>query len=593
MPRYPQELVEEVRVATDIVELIGSYLPLKQKGNNYWGLCPFHHEKTASFSVSPDKQLYYCFGCGASGNAYSFVMQMDNVDFPEAVRKLAERAHIPLPEEAETPAAQAARQLRERLLAMHSAAGRFYYECLHGPEGREALEYLQKRQISPALARKFGLGYAPGRERLVRYLTEQGYTQTELEKSGLVLPGREGGPLRDRFFNRLMFPIFDGGGRCIGFGGRVLGKSEPKYLNSPETELFNKSKNLYGLHFAKKTRSRELILVEGYMDLLAIVQAGFPNVVAGLGTALNGEHVKVLQKVCDAVILLYDSDEAGQNAARRAIPLLLAGGLSVRVAAVPDGKDPDEFIKAHGPAAFARVIANAQSHTAFAISCIRKNYNLENPEHITAFATEVSKLLSELPNPIEAEVYAREVAQETGVSVETLLGQVKRLRDREEEAFAQKAEKERLRRYDRVEKTGTEAVPKGVLAAQKDLLARCAAHPELFRRVLEYLGPEDFLTPVLRRVAELMVDCLKQDLSILPAELVNHFSDLDEQKLVSGLFAQRLQPLDTEAQKKALKEEILLIKRAKLEKDMETADILELKALLEQRKEWDRKEIDL
>ena len=592
MPRYAPELVEEIRVATDIVDLVSTYVPLKQKGNRYWGLCPFHHEKTASFSVNPEKQLYYCFGCGASGNAYGFLMQMENIDFPEAVRRLAERAHIPLPEEAETPAEMAARALKERLKEMHSAAGRFYYECLHGPEGRVALTYLENRQISPAIARRFGLGYAPGREQLRRHLEGLGYTATELEKSGLFLPGREGGPLRDRFYERLMFPIFDGNGRCIGFGGRILGKGEPKYLNSPETVIFNKSQTLYGLHFAKKTRKRELILVEGYMDLLTVVQAGFPNVVAGLGTALNQEHVRVLQKVCDSVILLYDSDEAGRKAAQRAIPLLLAGGLGVRVASVPDGKDPDEFIKAHGPQAFARVIAAAQSHTAFAIDCIRRNYNLQNPEHLTAFATEVAHLLAQLPNPIEAEVYAREVAQETGLLVETLLGQAKKERDRQEAAFAQKAEKQRLRLYEQTPAPAAETA-KGVLEAQKDLLATCVEDEALFGRVLQYLSPADFPTPALSHLAELMADCLAQDLSMVPGELVNHFTDPEEQRLISGLFARKREPLAPDEQKKALREEILLIKRAKLEKDMESADILRLQALVEQKKKLDHLDIEL
>ena len=346
---YPDDVIEEVRTRNDIVDVISQYVNLKKKGANYFGLCPFHNEKTASFSVNSEKQFYYCFGCGAAGNVFSFLMEMENLDFPEAMKKLAERAHINLPEPEKSAQVIAAEQTKQRLFDIHTAAGRYFYDCLQEKQGEQARAYLTKRQMDPRMARKFGIGYSPDSyDALFKHLKEKGFTLSDILKSGLVLENKDGKGYHDRFRGRLMFPIFDVQGRVVGFGGRILAKGEPKYLNSPETILFSKSRNLYGLNFAKAAKKRELILVEGYMDMLSIYQAGFKNVVASLGTAFNNDHARTLKRFADDVILLYDSDEAGTNAALRAIPVLVKNGFRVKVTQVPDGKDPDEFIKKYG-----------------------------------------------------------------------------------------------------------------------------------------------------------------------------------------------------------------------------------------------------
>ncbi|MBR5122437.1 MAG: DNA primase [Anaerotignum sp.] len=435
--RYPREVIDEVRLQNDIVEVISQYVPLKQKGNSYFGLCPFHNEKTASFSVNSEKQFYYCFGCGAAGNVFSFLMEMENMEFPEAIKKLAERAHIDLPEPEKSAQVVAAEQAKQRLFDIHTTAGRYFYECLQEKQGEEARGYLTKRQMDPRIARKFGIGYSPDSyDALFKHLKEKGFTVSDILKSGLVLENKDGKGYHDRFRGRLMFPIFDVQGRVVGFGGRILAKGEPKYLNSPETILFNKSRNLYGLNFAKAAKKRELILVEGYMDMLSIYQAGFHNVVASLGTAFNNDHARTLKRFADDVILLYDSDEAGTNAALRAIPVLVKNGFRVKVTQVPDGKDPDEFIKAKGAAEFSRLLINAVHYISFEIACIQRKYNLKNPEHRVRFATEAAETLAKLDSEIERNVYLGEVSRVTGVEEKAIRAEIDKLLRKEDEDYA-------------------------------------------------------------------------------------------------------------------------------------------------------------
>ena len=375
---YPQELIDEIRIQNDIVSVISEYITLKPKGSSYFGLCPFHNESTPSFSVSADKQFYYCFGCGESGNVYGFIMKMENCDFPEAVKRLADRARIPLPEPEYSAEAARKEKLKQQIYDMHRQAGRYYYAALHSRNGEKALEYLNRRGVEPEIQKKFGIGYAPqGRDNLYKYLSSKGFDREAMVKSGLVMESKDGRGLYDRFFNRLMFPIFDIQGRAIAFGGRIIDKGEQKYLNSPETAVFSKSRTLYGMNFAKAARKREIILVEGYMDMISIYQAGFPNVVAGLGTAFNGEHAATLRKLADSVILLYDSDEAGTRAALRAIPVLVGGGFDVKVTQVTGAKDADEFIKKYGRDAFGKLIVDAVSYITFRINVAKKYYNMK------------------------------------------------------------------------------------------------------------------------------------------------------------------------------------------------------------------------
>ena len=563
---YPQEILEEVRVRNDIVDVISEYLPLKQKGTSYFGLCPFHNEKTPSFSVSSERQFYYCFGCGAAGNVYTFIMQMENDTFPEAVKRLADRVHITLPQPQYTQQAKEQELQRQRLFDLHKKAGRFFYEKLHEPVGEQARAYLQKRQMNDNIQKKFGIGYAPkGQQELYQYLQKQGFSQQELQKSGLIIERKEEKGYFDRFRNRLMFPILDIQGRVIGFGGRILSQGEPKYLNSPETLLFNKSKNLYGLNFAKNTRKREIILVEGYMDMISLYQAGFRNVAASLGTAFNQEHAKVLKKYADSVILLYDSDDAGTMAAQRAIPILTQNGFYVKVLQVPNGKDPDEFIKQSGAKAFSRLLANAQHYITFQIQCLKKQYDLTQPQQKVEFTTKTANILSKLDNDIERNVYTNEISNMTGISQQAIENEIVKIIKKENEMFTQNAQQKRKTQYyqnnkDLITKSS------GTFAAQRDILFLCASNIQVFNKIKTILSAEDFTEEIYKKVYE-KIDLLHQKSAVVfPAELVNYFELPEEQKIVTEIFAVALQYKSTKEIEKALTEEVKTLKRTSLDK---------------------------
>ncbi len=557
---YPRELIDEIRLQNDIVDVISGYVPLKQKGGSYFGLCPFHNENTPSFSVSADKQLYYCFGCGASGNVISFIMQAENCDFPEAVKRLADRAHIKLPEPEYSEEVKQEENLKTRLRDMHAEAGRFYYSILQTDEGRKAAEYLDKRQISTAIRRKFGLGYAPnGRDRLYKHLLAKGYKKNDILRSGLVLEDKNNGGIKDRFYNRLMFPIFDVRGRAVGFGGRILDKGEPKYLNSPETLIFNKKQNLYGLNFAKEAKKKELVIVEGYMDMITIYQAGFKNVAASLGTAFNKEHTKTLKNVATDVILIFDSDEAGTKAALRAIPVLVSGGFKVKVCQVPNGKDPDEFIKQNGSEAFARLLVDAESYVTFRIKCAGKNYNLENTEQKIDYLTEVAKILSEIDSNIERDVYLKEVAAKTGIDGSSIEKEIYKLKYKENEAFRKKSEAEKKRLY---ESGGAYlSGAKGTLQAQQNILYVCATNPRAYEKIKKFMSPDDYIDSVYKKLAEIIYRMNENNEDIVPADMVNLFMTVEEQKRVSEVFSVKFRYENIKELEKALNEEVILLKK--------------------------------
>ena len=562
---YPRELIEEIRLQNDIVGVISGYVPLKQKGSSYFGLCPFHNEHTPSFSVSADKQLYYCFGCGASGNVISFIMQAENCDFPEAVQRLAERAHITLPEPEYSEDMRREEDLKARLRNMHSEAGRFYYSILQSEEGEKARAYLDKRKIEPSIRRKFGLGYSPsGRDRLYKYLLSKGYDKTDILRSGLALEDKNNGGIKDRFYNRLMFPIFDLRGRAIGFGGRVTDKGEPKYLNSPETLIFNKKQNLYGLNFAKEAKKKEIMLVEGYMDMITLYQAGFKNVAASLGTAFNTEHTKALKKVAADVILIFDSDEAGTKAALRAIPPLVKGGFKVRVLQVPGSKDPDEFIKENGSEAFAKLLLDAESYVTFRIKCAQKKYNLDNTEQKIDFLTEVAGILSEIDSDIERDVYLKEVAEKTAIDPNAIEGEILKLRRRQNESFRAKAEAERKRLYDAKTPVPFEST-KGVKLAQQSILYICSSNMRAYAAIKKTISPQDFADGVYIKLAEIIYDMNDKNEHIVPADIVSLFTDPAEQRLVSEVFAVRIEYENEKELEKALNEEIYLLKKLKID----------------------------
>ena len=582
--RYPREIIDEVRLQNDIVEVISQYVPLKQKGSSYFGLCPFHNEKTASFSVNSDKQFYYCFGCGAAGNVFSFLMEMENLEFPEAMKKLAERAHITLPEPERSAQAIAAEQAKQRLFEIHTLAGRYFYDCLQEKQGEQAREYLARRQMDPRIARKFGLGYSPDSyDALFRHLKEKGFTVSEILKSGLVLENKDGNGYHDRFRGRLMFPIFDVQSRVVGFGGRILAKGEPKYLNSPETVLFSKSRNLYGLNFAKEARKRELILVEGYMDMLSIYQAGFRNVVASLGTAFNQDHARTLKRFADEVILLYDSDEAGTNAALRAIPVLVKNGFRVKVTQVPDGKDPDEFIKAKGAAEFSKLLLNAVHYISFEIACIQRKYNLKNPEHRVRFATEAAEILAKLDSEIERNVYLSEVSRVTGVEESAIRSEMHKLIRKEEDAFRLEAEKrqQNLKSYTAEGKR----VEKGLLEAQRSLLYYAAKQQSIYEILRQNIVEDDFTEDVFCRVFYFIGELWREAGNVFPADLVSRFEDTKEQKIATEVFAMQLPVENVVDVEKAINEQVRRLKKTKLEQRMASAATAEeIQQLVEEKR---------
>ena len=376
--RYPEEVIEEVRMRNDIVDVISGYVKLQRKGSNYFGLCPFHNEKSPSFSVSPGKQMYYCFGCGAGGNVITFIMEYENYSFTEALNLLAERAGVALPKQEYSPEARAQEDPKKNLLEINKLAANYFYYQLKHPQGKAGYDYLKNRQLTDDTIRHFGLGFAnKTSDDLYRFLKDKGYPDSLLKETGLVTIEERGA--HDKFWNRVMFPILDVNNRVIGFGGRVMGDGTPKYLNSPETRLFDKSRNLFGLNYARTSREKYMLICEGYMDVIAMHQAGFTNSVASLGTAFTSQHASLLKRYTDQVVLTYDSDGAGVKAALRAIPILKDVGMSVKVLNMRPYKDPDEFIKNLGADAFRQRIEEAKNSFLFEIDVLKGQYDMEDP----------------------------------------------------------------------------------------------------------------------------------------------------------------------------------------------------------------------
>ena len=417
---YAEELVEEVRERNDIVDVIGSYVKIQRKGSSYFGLCPFHSEKSPSFSVSPQKQMYYCFGCGAGGNVLTFVMQYENYTFQEALKFLADRAGIKLPQQEYSREEKRQQDLRSKILELNKMAAKYFYYQLRTKNGAQAMIYLKGRQLSDETMNRFGLGFANKYSNdLYNYLKSKGVSDELLKESGLVNADEKHG-MYDKFWNRVIFPIMDVNGKVIGFGGRVMGDGKPKYLNSPETKVFDKSRNLYGLNIARTSRKNYLLVCEGYMDVISLHQAGFTNAVASLGTALTEKHAALLKRYTEEVILTYDSDDAGVRAALRAVPIVKAAGLSAKVLHMEPYKDPDEFIKALGAEAFQKRIDEAENSFLFELSAMERNYNMQDPESKTSFFRAAAAKLSEFEQELERENYLQAVADRYHISPESL-----------------------------------------------------------------------------------------------------------------------------------------------------------------------------
>ena len=597
---YPEEVIEEVRTRNDIVDIISGYVKLQKKGSNYFGLCPFHHEKSPSFSVSQSKQMYHCFGCGVSGNVFTFVMEYENYTFREAVELLADRSGVKLPKMEYSKEAKAQADLRAALLEINKMAANYFYYQLKQPQGQQGCQYLMGRGLTEQTIRRFGLGYSNKTSNdLYQFLRSKGYEDSILKETGLVTIEERGA--RDKFWNRVMFPIMDVNNRVIGFGGRVMGDGEPKYLNSPETKLFDKSRNLYGLNYARLSREKFILLCEGYMDVIAMHQAGFTNAVASLGTAFTSQHAALLKRYTDQVVLTYDSDGAGVKAALRAIPILKSVGMSVRVLNMRPYKDPDEFIKNLGPEAFRQRIAEARNSFLFEIDTIRQQYSMDDPEQKTAFYNETARKLLEFPEALERDNYIQAVAREYFINYEDLKRLVNQMGSRYGTALpgTQAARETGISGEIYGEKPKTFQKKKdreeGIRQSERLLLTWLIEDPRLFDKIQGIIGPEDFVKPLYRRAAQMVFEGHENG-EVSPAAILNHFID-DEgnYKEVAALFNASLNDsLSNEEQKKAFADTVMKVKKSSLDYQSRTAsDLNELQRIIREQAELANMHISL
>lgn len=523
----PDRFLDELIARIDIVDLVSESVRLTKKGRNYWGLCPFHSEKTPSFSVSADKQIYKCFGCGKGGGAINFVMELDNLPFRDAVALLAKRAGLEVPD---SGSSAGAKERREKLLTINKQAARTFHRWLYAPEGADGLAYLQRRGLSRRTLTSFGLGFAPNRwDALIQELGQQGYDKRDLLDAGLAVSNQDG-RIYDRFRNRVMFPIIDIRGEVIGFGGRVMDDSTPKYLNSPDTPVYNKSRNVFALNIAKKSKAGRVILTEGYMDTISLHQAGFDSAVASLGTALTPEHAQLLSRYFPEAIIAYDGDGAGVSATQRAIPLLERAGMKVRVLRVTGAKDPDEFIKQFGRDAFLRLLDQSENQVDYRLEQIRKKYDLSDDSQKVGFLQEAAQLLSSLPSAVGREIYGRHAAETAGVSPEAVAQEVKK-------AFQRRLRKEQKQQERRDLTPAIQLQPKSrglryenirSARAEEGVLRLLLLDPSLHRELTQ-LRPEEFSSPLLGKAYALLLrraeDGLSTQLSLLAGELTGEEMD--------------------------------------------------------------------
>lgn len=588
---YSDELVEEVRQRNDIVDIISGYVNLKKKGGNYFGLCPFHNEKSASFSVSPGKQMYYCFGCGAGGNVFTFIMNYENYTFAEAIKLLADRAGIALPEIEDSKEAREKENRRKTLLQINKEAATYFYYQLRAPQGRVGLDYLKGRQLSDETMNRFGLGYSNKTSNdLCQYLRHKGYPDELIRESGVAVFNEKYG-MSDKFWNRVMFPIQDVNHRVIGFGGRVMGEGEPKYLNSPETPVFDKSRNLYGLNFARTARQDNIILCEGYMDVIAMHQAGFTQAVASLGTAFTSGQANLLRRYTENVILSYDSDGAGVKAALRAIGILKEAGLTGKVLNLEPYKDPDEFMKNLGREEFAKRLLQAENTFFFELGMMQKQYDLSDPEAKTKFYNEIAKKLCGFSEEVERENYTEAVAEKYNISMESL----KKLVTGYAAKMGMAAEVIRPKQPVQQKNTPKEQQEN----VQKLLLTWLVEEPHLYKKIKKYITPLSFTNELYRQVAQELFPKLEEG-KPNPAAIISRFSQEEEQREAASLFNTKLpymqQDMESQSQvqerEKAFHDIVVKVKRNAYEHDLKASgsDMEALSRVISGRQELDELE---
>ena len=558
---YPDDLVEEVRIRNDIVDVISGYVRRQKKGSNYFGLCPFHNEKSPSFSVAPNKQMYYCFGCGAGGNVITFIMEYENYTFAEALKFLADRAGVALPEIEYSAEARKQDDLKARILEVNKEAAKFYYFGLKSEQGATARKYLTGRSLSEETIKKFGLGYAvTGRDNIYRYLRSKGFQDELLKSCGLFNIDEKHG-MTDKFWSRVIFPIMDVNHRVIGFGGRVMGDGEPKYLNSPETPVFDKGRNLYGLNHARTSRKKNMIICEGYMDVIALHQAGFGQAVASLGTAFTSGQANLLRRYTEEVLLTYDSDGAGVKAALRAIPILKEAGLTAKVIDMRPYKDPDEFIKNMGAQAFEERIANAENSFYYEIRILENDYDLKDPESKTKFCTEIAKKLLRFTDELERDNYIEAIADKYHLGFDNM-----------RKLVVKHAAKDAMMPTAARPKSGIQSKKdpnEGIRKAERLLITWLTEEPRVYHIIKSIITPEDFTEELYRQVTGLLFGQLAEG-KVNPAMIISCFTNEEEQREVAALFNTKLEEIESkQEQEKALHDIIIKVKKNSLERKKE------------------------
>ncbi len=584
---YSEDIVEEVRQRNDIVDIISPYVNLKKSGSNYVGLCPFHNEKTPSFSVSAGKQMYYCFGCGAGGNVFTFLMEYENLTFQEALEQLAERAGVALPEKADSAEDRRKRDARERILEIYKLAANYFYAKLNSDKGANAKKYLLDRGLSEETIRHFGLGYSDKYSNdLYQYMKKRDFDDTILNQTGLfTFHERQG--VNDKFWNRVMFPIMDRNNKVIAFGGRVMGDAKPKYLNSPETLIFDKSRNLYGLNFVRGKLNQGMIICEGYMDVIALHQAGFTNAVASLGTAFTSQQSSLLKRYTDMVYLCYDSDGAGVKAALRAIPMLKEAGITVKVIDMRPYKDPDEFIKGMSAQEFQKRIEQAKNSFFYEIDILRRDYDMDDPAEKTKFMNEAAAKCLAFENEIERNNYIEAFCREYSVRTEDFKQLVRH------HAAAMAGSAYRKLKSEKEKRDGGEK-ENGMKRIEGILLTWLSEDISLADSVRQYLLPEDFLDEPYGTVAEMIYQQAAEG-SISPAKIISRFDSREEQAVVAGIFNKQVkQVTEVSEREKALNEMVRTLKKTSIEKrSREVTDLAELQKLILEKKKLERLHITI
>ena len=581
MPWYSEEQIEEVRSRSDIVSVIGRYVRLKRAGSGYTGLCPFHNEKTPSFHVNPARQMYKCFGCGVGGNVLTFVMEYENLTFPEAMEMLAQENGIELPKQELTAQQKQQESLRQTLLEINKKAARYYFALLKSPRGKPGYDYLTGRGLSDETILHFGLGYAgQGGGEQYQYMKKEGYSDSVLKETGLFKMDERGA--YDKFWNRVMFPIMDANNRVIGFGGRVMGDAKPKYLNSPETKIFDKSRNLFGLNYAKRGKRSNMILCEGYMDVIALHQAGFTNAVASLGTAFTEQQANLIRRYTDEVLLTYDSDGAGIKAAMRAIPMLRRSGITGKVIHMEPYKDPDEFIKNLGAEEFEKRMEEAQNSFFFEIEVIKKNYSMSDPEQKTKFIHEIARKLLVFEDKIQRDNYLEAVAARYNIKTEDLRQLVVRYGNQMPSGYQEVMEE---RQQERIRKGKKKETREGISYSYRLLLSWLIEEPKLFVQIREWIKPEDFEEGLYRTVAKELYDQLDRG-DLEPARIIGHFEEVEDQNKVASMFQTSFgSKIENDEKKKAITDLILKIKEHSIERQAgQITDLNELQKLVQQKK---------